>query len=46
MEHFLVFFRGNSRGDLCHRVGVGDNGQIHLQEDRNLSEPGRERIPG
>lgn len=36
----ISVFRGDRRGDLRHRVRIGDNGQIHLQQERDVSKPG------
>lgn len=37
---FSVVFRGNRSSDLHHCVCFGDNGEIHLQQERDVSEPG------
>lgn len=40
-QTFCAFlnWRGDRCGDLRHSVCIGDNGQIHLQQERDVSEP-------
>lgn len=39
-SYLSVVFRGDCCCDFCHPIRIGSDGQIHMQQERNISEPG------